>query len=118
MQDNGGELSEVHSASSVLNLSRYNGCDRYIAKTFQAYEGTCCKTGSQAEWYRVVFTPLRLQGRFFIATDSAAARADPAAATAAAAVQADSAAATAAAAVRAGSAAATDSVVVPVAEVY
>ena len=30
---------EVHSASSVLKFcSRYNGCDRYIAKTFKPIE--------------------------------------------------------------------------------
>ena len=35
--------SEVHFASGVLkhwNVSRHNGCDRYIAKTFQPAEGS------------------------------------------------------------------------------
>ena len=32
MQGNSDSSSEVHSASSVLNLSRHNGCDRYIAE--------------------------------------------------------------------------------------
>ena len=63
MQDNSGGLSEVHSASSVLNLSRHNGCDRYIAKTFKPSKGSAVRQG-QKQSGTAYFTSLFFQGRF------------------------------------------------------